>query len=225
MQDVGIDINSRIESISHYSNDELLFALHYYGTEREKRSLFAEQWYEDYKLLPSSRMLSVSNGGHLNSLSVLNSDRSFYLPQEMLRKMDLFTMAKSIEGRAPLVRKELFRIAKSLKEADLFDDQQLKLILRHAARGLLPDNVIKRPKHGFNFPIDQWLRNEWNYLIHDTFSIDSELYRLGIIHRGSLKVAISMNNSSAKLNGHTLFAFIVLERFLRMNSKKIHYAD
>ena len=75
---------------------------------------------------------------------------------------------------------------------------------------MLPNEIINRPKHGFNVPIDHWLKNDWSYLVNETFTNESYLGRNGIINNNSIDVAKEMLADPKRLNGHTIFCFIML---------------
>jgi asparagine synthase (glutamine-hydrolysing) len=221
MQDTGINLNDRITSIAQYSDEDLLFALHYYGTEEEKKNLFKREFYYDNLFEVSSRILKSQYEFEVTIDSVLESDRNVYLPQEMLRKVDLFTMASSVEGRVPFVRKEIFEISKNLRFSQLVEKGNLKAFLKKSVNSILPIEIVARQKHGFNFPIDKWLVSDWSDLVKETFSRSSRIYSLGIIDANSLIVAEQMLNSKTKLNGHTIFSMIVLERFLQIGESDV----
>jgi asparagine synthase (glutamine-hydrolysing) len=221
MQDTGINLNDRIALIAQYSDEDLLFALHYYGTEEEKKKLFKQEFYTDNLFEASSRILKTQFDPEVTVNSVLESDRNVYLPQEMLRKVDLFTMASSVEGRVPFVRKEIFEISKNLMFSQQVEMGNLKAFLKKSVNSILPTKIITRQKHGFNFPIDKWLVSDWSDLVKETFSRNSRIYSLGIIDANSLIVAEQMLNSKTKLNGHTIFSMIVLERFLQIGERDV----
>lgn len=144
----------------------------------------------------------------------IKQDRVFYLPNEMLKKVDRMTMAYSVEGRAPFVAPSVLSLADKLKYKHLVRGGRLKWVLRKAFEDILPPEVINRPKHGFNVPIDHWLKNEWSFLVEETFSKDSALYRNGVINGCARKAANEMLFDSSRLNGHTIFSFIMLNRWL-----------
>ena len=74
--------------------------------------------------------------------------------------------------------------------------------------------VIERPKHGFNVPVDAWLKGDWNPWMLEAFGPKSALTEAGLIDSNSQNEAISLLNSDHKLAGHTLFAFMTLNRWL-----------
>jgi asparagine synthase (glutamine-hydrolysing) len=141
-------------------------------------------------------------------------DRAFYLPNEMLRKVDRMTMAYSVEGRVPFTAPAVLSHAEKLAFRHMVRGGSLKWVLRRAFADVLPAEVVERPKHGFNVPIDHWLKNEWSDLVDETFAAGSALRRHGIVAAGAGDDARRMLASSERLNGHTIFCFIVLNRWL-----------
>ncbi len=127
------------------------------------------------------------------------------------------TMAFSIEGRTPFVAPMILKHAENLKYSHLINGRTQKVCLRKAFANILPAEIIARPKHGFNIPIDYWLKNGWNSLFEHTFSRDSALYKLAIIHQKSVIEARRMLYSKNCLHGHTLFSFIILNIWLENN--------
>ena len=83
-----------------------------------------------------------------------------YLPDDLLIKADRCSMMASLEARAPFLDHELaeyvFGIPFNLK----LRGNRTKHILKEAARGLLPDVIIERKKHGFGIPLGAWLRRD-----------------------------------------------------------------
>lgn len=72
---------------------------------------------------------------------------------------------------------------------------------------------MSRPKHGFNVPIDFWLKGKWNALLRHCFSEASALHRLGLIDaRRHAATALRMLDDPQCLHGHTLFCYITLNR-------------
>ena len=76
--------------------------------------------------------------------------------------------------------------------------KELKWCLRQALKDLLPLDVVNRPKHGFNVPIDHWLKNEWSDMIEEAFCEGSCLQKKGIISENALTVARDLPNDSER---------------------------
>lgn len=83
------------------------------------------------------------------------------LPELLLMRLDRLTMANSIEGREPFLDHRLVEFALALPPRMKFRDGVGKWILRTAMRGILPDEIIDRPKQGFGTPMEEWLRGSF----------------------------------------------------------------
>jgi asparagine synthase (glutamine-hydrolysing) len=68
------------------------------------------------------------------------------------------TMAASIEARVPFLDHELAAFVSSLPDRFRIRGRQTKWILRSAARRLLPERILSRPKVGFRVPVNDWFR-------------------------------------------------------------------
>lgn len=98
----------------------------------------------------------------------MNSDIKVNLLSALLVKMDMATMAASVEARSPLLDHELAEFVASLPPSYLVHGFRTKALLRDAYRHELPAEVIKAPKRGFEIPLDLVLKNELKPMIMDT---------------------------------------------------------
>ena len=185
-QNVGISLKDRVKAIERMSPNYRGWAWHYYAHESEKNLLFNKEWSSD--LLSSIRYFDTLNKND-SAESFIKHDRDFYFPNEMLRKVDRMTMAHSVEGRAPFASRSIIALANNLKSHQMVKGKNLKWVLRKAFEDILPMEIINRPKHGFNVPIDHWLNDSWSDLVEESFSTDSELYKHGMISKDSYLVA------------------------------------
>ena len=85
----------------------------------------------------------------------------FFLPGDLLVKMDRATMACSLEARSPFLDQELLERVAQYPPALLLRGWRTKAILRAATAGLLPDEVRRAPKRGFEVPLADWLSGPW----------------------------------------------------------------
>ncbi len=81
-----------------------------------------------------------------------------YLIANVLVKVDRASMARSLEVRAPLLDRQVVEFAAAIPGELRLKGMTTKYLLKKAARGRLPDEIIDRPKKGFGMPIGQWLR-------------------------------------------------------------------
>ena len=91
---------------------------------------------------------------------MLDVDVNTYLPGDLLVKMDIATMAHSVEGRSPLLDHRVMEFAASLPAKLKLHGMNGKVILKSALRGIVPDAILDRPKMGFGVPLPGWFRNE-----------------------------------------------------------------
>lgn len=104
----------------------------------------------------------VKEDGDLND--VLFADTQMVLPNDMLTKVDLMSMANSLEVRVPLLDYTVVDYAFSLPVEFKNDGSESKRILKDAFRSELPEEIFNRPKHGFEVPLINWMRTG----LHDT---------------------------------------------------------
>ena len=88
------------------------------------------------------------------------TDVATYLPEDLLVKLDRMTMAHSLEGRCPLLDTSVVELGLGISSRLKLDAAGGKAILREAARGDLPAEILARPKMGFSLPVARWLRGE-----------------------------------------------------------------
>ncbi len=88
------------------------------------------------------------------------------LPELLLMRLDRLTMANSVEGREPFLDHRLVEYALALPPRMKFRHGVGKWALREAMRGILPDEIIDRPKQGFGTPMEEWLRGPFGATAH-----------------------------------------------------------
>jgi asparagine synthase (glutamine-hydrolysing) len=91
---------------------------------------------------------------------MLDVDTVTYLTDDLLTKMDIATMAHSLEARSPLLDHEFMEFAASLVPSDKLSGRSYKVGLKDAVRGWVPDEILDAPKRGFRLPIHDWLRTD-----------------------------------------------------------------
>ncbi len=84
-------------------------------------------------------------------------DTKVWLADDLLMKVDKMAMAHSIEARAPYLDHHLYTFAASLPSSYKIHNGTSKRILKEVACEILPAEIVNRPKHTFDVPIDEWL--------------------------------------------------------------------
>ena len=121
----------------------------------------------------------------------------------------------SPEIRVPFVSKKVKEFTNSLSINELLNKGILKSPLKDAFKVELTEEIINRPKHGFNVPIDLWLKKEWKDIVEATFCENSNLRRHSIISREfTLGSVEEMLKDVEIMHGHTIFSLITLNIWL-----------
>lgn len=100
------------------------------------------------------------------------------LPELLLMRVDKITMGQSIEARVPFLDHDLVEFALSIPQADKVAGGA-KALLKQAVRGLIPDEIIDRPKMGFGAPMAQWLKGEFGRRVESEILSSTLLDRFG----------------------------------------------
>jgi len=106
---------------------------------------------------------------------IMNLDFDNILAGDLLVKMDIATMAHSLEGRSPLLSKELLEYIPSLPDKYKIRGSQTKYLLRKLAEKYLPAELINQPKRGFEIPLKKWIDNELKEIIA-TYVLSNDAY-------------------------------------------------
>ena len=83
------------------------------------------------------------------------------LPELLLMRVDKVTMASSLEARVPFLDHELVEFSMDIPQAVKIQGGRAKHLLKQAVRGLVPDQVLARPKMGFGAPMKEWLQGDF----------------------------------------------------------------
>lgn len=142
------------------------------------------------------------------------ADLITYLPCDLLTKVDMASMAHSLECRQPFLDHRVVELAASLPIGYKYRRGRGKRILRKAFGHLLPREIWNRPKMGFGVPLAHWFRNELKPLTHDLLLADAaksrEFFRGETVAR-----LVSEHESRSRDHSHRLWALLVFELWLK----------
>ncbi len=132
-----------------------------------------------------------------NINDVLYSDMHLVLQNDMLTKVDMMSMANSLEVRVPFLDHELVNYVSSIPSNYKIDKSIRKKILKDAFKDYLPKEIYNRPKQGFEVPLLKWFRTELkpmiiNELLDENFIIEQNIFNLDEINK--LKKRLFSNN-------------------------------
>ncbi len=133
---------------------------------------------QEYQQRKNEILQYLREGGDLNEF--LYTDVNLVLPNDMLTKVDLMSMAHGLEVRVPFLDYTVVEFAFSLPAEYKIDGKLKKKIVQDAFRNVLPKELYNRPKHGFEVPLLKWMRDELQNLIQNDLLKDSFLEEQGI---------------------------------------------
>jgi asparagine synthase (glutamine-hydrolysing) len=133
-------------------------------SEAEKRTLC---FYADSR--PTARVIAGMRHG-TGLQRYLDFDQHYYLPDDILYKVDRISMAHSLEVRPPFLDPRIVDFANRLPVRYKLSGTKSKCVLRHLMSGKLPSAILRRPKVGFDVPIHEWFRGVLRQLLLDTLS-------------------------------------------------------
>ncbi|MCP5389451.1 MAG: amidotransferase 1, exosortase A system-associated [Novosphingobium sp.] len=142
------------------------------------------------------------------------ADLKFWLPGDILTKVDRTSMAVSLEAREPLLDHRLVEFAARLPQRQRLRGVQGKYILKSTMKRYLPDDILFRQKQGFVTPISAWLRGP---LAGETRAIagGGTLARLGWFDALALGRVAEEHISGRADHGRLLWQLLMLDRSLR----------
>jgi asparagine synthase (glutamine-hydrolysing) len=142
--------------------------------------------------------------------SQMRCDLRFYLPENILTKVDAMSMASSLEARVPYLDNEVLDLALAIPAGLKLHRGVRKWILRQAFAGRLPPRILGRGKEGFSMPMKNWLNNEWNPLMHELLSAAS-LARDGIFETRYVAQLMREHEARTHNHSHLLWALMVFQ--------------
>jgi asparagine synthase (glutamine-hydrolysing) len=143
------------------------------------------------------------------------ADLHTYLPDDLMVKVDVASMAHGLETRSPLLDHVLLEWAASIPPDIRMAGGRTKALFKRAMEPYLPREVIYRKKMGFGCPIDEWLRAELKPLAYDTL-LSRPARERGLLRPDYVRRLLDEHCSGAR-NHHTrLWALLMLELWFQM---------
>ncbi|MGH9703994.1 MAG: asparagine synthase (glutamine-hydrolyzing) [Candidatus Acidiferrales bacterium] len=148
-------------------------------------------------------------------------DQKYFLPDDILTKVDRMSMAHSLEVRPPFLDHRIVEFAASLPERYKIRGFCQKYLLRELMRDKLPNSIIGRKKIGLDIPAHQWLRGPLRTLLRDTLSATA-VRQTGLFRASGIESLIRRHMERRANLGYQLWSLMIL--FLWMNRWNIQSA-
>jgi asparagine synthase (glutamine-hydrolysing) len=175
----------------------------------------------DYNLRPflSSSSLDLLEPYFQQSKSYVGgaawADIHTYLPDDLLVKVDIASMAHGLEARSPFLDHKLMEWAARIESAQKMKDGITKSILKSVLEPFLPHDILYRPKMGFGVPIDQWLKGELKEFAYDIL-LSKKARERGLITSTFVKTMLDEHCGGIRLHHTRLWALLMLELWFQM---------
>jgi asparagine synthase (glutamine-hydrolysing) len=146
---------------------------------------------------------------------LLETDVNTYLPDDLCVKVDIATMAYSLEARSPFLDHEFMEFAAALPPDAKMRGAQTKVALKDALVDWLPESILKGPKRGFNMPVvTQWFRGELRSFVSDIL-LDPQTLGRGYFREEAVRRLIDDHVDRSADNAQPLWALMMLELWHR----------
>lgn len=141
-------------------------------------------------------------------------DLNYYLPDDLLKKVDMASMAHGLECRAPFLDHRLVEFSMAIPPHLKLKNNQPKYLLRKALARDLPESILAREKQGFGSPIVAWVRKDLRALIRERLSSPSApLY--GLLDEKAVKHRMDMAlNGKDDKSAYQLWILLMLELWM-----------
>jgi asparagine synthase (glutamine-hydrolysing) len=145
---------------------------------------------------------------------MMRNDQSFYLPDCLMVKVDVASMAHGLEVRCPFVDHTLMEFASRIPSRLKRSSHEGKIIFKSAIRSLLPEEILQKPKPGCGLPVSSWLRRNLNSLTRSML-LDDVAARRGMFNVAFVRSLIDEHMSGRRDWGYRLWSLLMLEMWFR----------
>jgi asparagine synthase (glutamine-hydrolysing) len=150
-----------------------------------------------------------ANGAGVVDASLL-ADTMTYLPNDLLVKVDIASMANSLEARSPFLDHHVIEFAASLPESLKLRGRTTKYLLKKVLRKLLPAENLERRKQGFGVPIGHWFRGAMQPFLRETLLSEKHLRR-NLFRPEAVRRLVEEHTTGARDHSHRLWTLLMLE--------------
>lgn len=176
---------------------------------REFSSLASQGGCEDHM----RRLFEVSRHPAMLD-TLLDIDVHSYLPDDLLVKVDIASMANSLECRSPFLDTRLMEFAARLPGRFKLRGSEKKFILKKIFRQSVPHENLYRRKMGFGVPVGKWFRMELKGFLEDTL-LGGSFSKRKIFDPAGVRRMVSLHAGGIRDFSFQLWALLVLELWYR----------
>jgi len=207
----------KVFSQAHRSSDDRIASYFYWLDPEHGDSLFDGDALLDARPSSGDALLDCVQSlpaemPRLNKMLYL--DTKFFLPDHNLNYTDKLSMAHGVEVRVPLLDYEVVRHAGRLRIEDKQRGPTTKWVFRKAMEGILPRDIIYRPKAGFGVPLREWMGKGLMPLVDEVLSQESLAAR-GIFSPSAVRRLIELDRRGAIDAAYPILSIACIELWCR----------
>ena len=181
--------------------------------ETAKRELYTDAFARQIAPFKTADVLAPwfarANGTGIVDATLL-TDTMTYLPNDLLTKVDIATMAVSLEARSPFLDHHVIEFAASLPENLKLRGLTTKYLLKRVLGKLLPQENLKRPKMGFGVPVGHWFRGPLQSFLREIVLSDKATQR-GLFRPEVVRRYVDEHTAGRADYAHQLWTLLMLE--------------
>jgi len=185
---------------------------------KEKEDIYTEDFRKKVeKIDPLDFLLKKFEESGTEDLleQLLYVDINSYLPEDLLVKMDIATMANSLEARVPFLDHKFVELVAGIPPHLKLKGTKSKFILKTAFKDLLPEAIFKRKKMGFGVPVSRWFRKELKDYIYEIL-LDPKTLNRGYFKRETIERLLNDHITLRYDHSIRIWALLVLEIWFRI---------
>jgi asparagine synthase (glutamine-hydrolysing) len=206
------DVKRFVEAASLPKAERYLRWVSVFNT-KAKQDLYTDDFKRETSAHPAASIIDPwfvrANGAGIVDATLL-ADIMTYLPNDLLVKVDIATMANSLEARSPFLDHHVIEFAASLPEKYKLRGLTTKYLLKKMLKQLLPAENLSRRKMGFGVPIGHWFRGKLQPFLRETILSESALKR-GLFKPEAIKRLVELHTRSERDYSHQLWTLLMLE--------------
>ena len=178
-----------------------------------KQNIYTEDFGKTVAEFDSARFLQTwfakANGMSIVD-ATMSTDQMTYLPNDLLVKVDIASMAVSLEARSPFLDHKVIEFAASLPEAIKIRGTETKYLLKKVASRVVPPEVLDRKKIGFGVPLTHWFRGALKDYLREVLLSEKSLKR-GLVKPEAVRNFVEQHTTGKQDFTNQLWTLLMLE--------------
>ncbi len=201
-----------LDPLDRYNDSISLF------TEPNKDALYTPELKGKLQLIPVGLAMFREHAAAVKSDDPIDAllylDSKSYLPGDILTKVDRMSMAVSLEARVPLLDHKLIDFVDGIPSSLKMKGLESKYIFKRALRGLVPEDILKRPKQGFGMPMQEWINRQLRTRMRETLT-EKRARERGLFNSRTIDVLLDEHERGRRDHSSSLWALLMLELWFR----------